>query len=512
MKLLTAIWAVVVAACIAAQPFVMGFYSDDWPDCATAARIGLPFSKALFRFVSTINPSRIGYMPLRYLFSSLFRDRPFLWQSAVLVGNCVVALILVSLIGLLIGKESVGKNPAAIWIGLCWLLLPWNDAMLVWPTLLPNIVSMALLGWLCAWLVRGWSQHRSHALAAGLIYLWMCLGYEAFYFQWITIALIGLALWRAGRARLQEVGYSAGALVVAQMFAAMWYFVAPRAAIAGLTTLEHPIQSAWPRILMGDLLTTIPSIYRSLGAVKIPFAVAAVLIMAIWCAYCYRALRSGEPIESTRTNLILAACCLIGGVLSILAFALGGRGIQATGMDTRTLEVFNFWLVVAVGICVSGLVEQVRGRMRMTVLVLLGCSGAALAAGHVLRLVDWATAWKLQKEILAEAPLTELRATPPHATILLVNRLSVNRATIFAAPWDLNAAMPWKYPFLEGRIFRVYNAKGGTLSWDGQKLVYQRGGESETASDLYIWRPAQRVFEKAREPFRVRPSLQVEPF
>jgi hypothetical protein len=160
--------------------------------------------------------------------------------------------------------------------------------------------------------------------------------------------------------------------------------------------------------------------------------------------------------------------------------------------------------------------------MRTTVLVLLGCAGAALAAGHVLRLVDWASAWKLQKEILAEAPVAELRATPPDATILYVNRTSVNRALIFDAPWDLNAAMPWKYPFLEGRVFFVYNPRRGTLSWDGHKLAYERGHMVETSGeliapaaeltdkDLYVWRPAQRSFDQARAPFRVLRNLEVE--
>ena len=61
-----------------------------------------------------------------------------------------------------------------------------------------------------------------------------------------------------------------------------------------------------------------------------------------------------------------------------------------------------------------------------------------LAVGQVLRASDWVTAWNLQKKILAEAPISDLKRTEPDAQIVILNPLDVNGAPIFAATWDIN--------------------------------------------------------------------------
>ena len=201
---------------------------------------------------------------------------------------------------------------------------------------------------------------------------------------------------------------------------------------------------------------------------------------------------------------------MAGGLLSIFTFSLGGRGIDATGMSTRTLMLFNFWLVIAAGICVISLLERAGRSLRLAILATLASLGITLAAGHLLRLADWAEAWRLQTRILAEAPVDSLRQTPANARILFVNRPSVNGVPIFTAPWDLNSAMPYKYPFLKGRVFLVYRPKEGALTWDGQKLAYQGARPFETCPELYVWKPVERSLRKATGPIRVLRNLSVE--
>jgi hypothetical protein len=446
------------------------------------------------------------------LFSSLFRDHTLLWQGAMLLGDCLVAIVLARLIALLGAARGTGGPSASLWIGLCWLLLPFNDALLFWPTMLPNVFTLAALGLLCIWLIDGWRRGKHHALPAGLLYLGMCLGYEAFYFQWIAVGLIGLALSRRGQARLKDVASSVSGLLAGQACAALWLLVSPRVMTMRLHGQEHPIPSAWPRILFGDLLTTIPSIYRSFGPLKLPFAAVVLSLVAIWCAHLWRSRKSKELRASARSSATWILISLIAGTLSILAFALGGRGIQATGGGTRTLQVFNFWLIVALGIAVVGLLDRCSRSMRAAVLAVLGCLGGLLIAGHLLRLSDWAAAWRLQHQILAEAPLDQLRATPANATVLMINRPGVHGAPIFDSVWDLNAAMPWKYPFLAGRVFFAYNPAGGALRWDGAILRYETSEPYATPSPrLYIWRPLERGFNQAHRPFRVLPNLAIEP-
>jgi hypothetical protein len=493
---------VAVILCTVSQPFVLGFYADDWPECAAAARAGAPFSKALFRYAYLIDPSRPGLLPLRFLFSSLFADRVFLWHCGLVFANFLVALNAIYLIGLFSGKDSRAKG-AAIWIGLCWMLLPWNAVAQFWPAFLPNVFTLLAFGLLVAFVMRGWSRHKHNAWPAGLIYFWICISYEAFYFQWITLALLGLALIRIGRARRKEVGYTIAALAIAQLGAVLWRLYSRNLAAAGFAGVDRPIVPNWPRVLFGDLLTTIPSMFRSLGEARIPFAVIAFLLVSIWLFNTYQSLRSRALGPAAGTPITLAACCLAGGVLSIFAFALGGRGIQATGMGTRTLVLFNFWLIIGVGICVVALQERAGRWMRITAFTLLAGLGVTLAIGHVLRRSDWAEAWRLETKVLAEAPVDPLRKTPANARILYINRLRVNGAPIFSTPWDLNTAMPWKYPFLSGRVFVVYEPRKGTLSWDGQNLAYDGDTPLKTTADLYVWRPAESSLRQVEAPFRL---------
>ena len=503
---ISAIWTAAVLLCAAGQPFQLGFYLDDWPQCAAAAHAGAPFSKALLGFVWAIDPTRPGLVPLLFLFSSFFRDRVLLWHTGLLAAGCLVAAILIRVIGLA-GSEKAGAKAAAIWVGLCWLLLPWNVAAQFWPTYLPNVFTLAVFGWLLALLIRGWSRHKHNAFAAFAIYLWICLGYEAFYFQWAILALFGLALVRAGRARLRDVAASTIALIAAQLGALGWHVYSARLVGLGMVGVERTVVPDWPRILFGDLLTTIPSIYRSFGAAARPFAVIALVFGTIWLFDCYKRLRSPKLRPEVSTPVVLAACCLAGGVLSIFAFALGGRGIEGTGVATRTLMLFNFWILIGAGILLGAFLDCAGRSMRMAALVLLAGLGATLAAGHLLRLADWAAAWRLETKVLAQAPVDELRKTPANARILLVNQPSVNGAPAFSVAWDLNYAMPWKYPFLEGRVFLVFSPRDGTLTWDGRTLAYPGAAPIATATELYVWKPAMEPaagsFSRVSAPFRV---------
>jgi len=505
LNAISAIWTAAVLLCVAGQPFRLGFYLDDWPQCAAGAHAGAPFSKALLGYLRGIDPSRPGLAPLLFLFSSLFRDRVFLWHTGLLAVGCLIAATLIQVIGLA-GSGKAGAKAAAIWVGLCWLLLPWNVAAQFWPTYLPHDSTLAGFGLLVALLIRGWSRNKHNAFPACAIYLWICLGFEAFYFQWAVLALFGLALVRAGRARLREVAASTIALIAAQLGALVWHLNSARIVGLGLVGVERPVVPDWPRILLGDLLTTIPSIYRSLGAAAGPFAIIALVLAAIWLFDCYKRLRSPELRPEVSRPIVLAACCLAGGVLSIFAFALGGRGIQATGVGTRTLMLFNFWILIGAGILLGAFLDRASRSMRTAVLVLLAGLGATLAAGHLMRLADWAAAWRLETKVLAQAPVEELRKTPANARILFVNRPSVNGAPAFSVPWDLNYAMPWKYPFLGGRVFLVYSPGDGTLTWNGRTLAYP-AGPIATATDLYVWKPAIEPaagsFSRVSAPFRV---------
>src|ERR1035438_1674229 len=100
---------------------------------------------------------------------------------------------------------------------------------------------------------------------------------------------------------------------------------------------------------------------------------------------------------------MLAAICVLGGVVSVVVFSLAGRVVMGTGVESRSLMVFNFWLVIAGAIVTTFVFERLAGMPKAVFAIALTGFGLCLGVGQVLRASDWATAWSLQKKILARS-------------------------------------------------------------------------------------------------------------
>lgn len=168
------IWAAIVAACVVWQPFLLGFYLDDWDLWVNGSTKGSPFSLTRLLFMNFTNPVRPGCLPGRFLGSSLFGPHPLLWQGALLLVNCAVAVSIVAAARALTQARTPAGRTITAAAGLCWLLLPWNAAARFWSALLPNTSMIAAQGFLCVLLVRGWAKNRPRPIAAGALYLTAC--------------------------------------------------------------------------------------------------------------------------------------------------------------------------------------------------------------------------------------------------------------------------------------------------------------------------------------------------
>ena len=100
------IWTAIVAACVAWQPFLLGFYLDDWHEIVYASAQGTPFSMTRFLFLNSVDPTRPGLLPARFLCSSLFGDHPVLWQGALLLVNCGIAVSIVAAVRALTQRHT----------------------------------------------------------------------------------------------------------------------------------------------------------------------------------------------------------------------------------------------------------------------------------------------------------------------------------------------------------------------------------------------------------------------
>jgi hypothetical protein len=179
----------VVLTCVVWQPFLLGFYLDDWSVNVDVPQYGAAFSKVRFNAFYDVDPTRPGLTPLHYLFSSILGDHALLWQGALLLTNCLVAYSIVVVVRVLNKTPTALATAVAECAGWCWLLVPWNAAARFWPTMVPLLLVLAVEGFLWIHLLKGWINNQSRAISAGFIYLWMCLSYEVFYLQWAPLVL-----------------------------------------------------------------------------------------------------------------------------------------------------------------------------------------------------------------------------------------------------------------------------------------------------------------------------------
>jgi hypothetical protein len=430
-----------------------------------------------------------------------------LWQGALLLVGCAIALSIVSASRALTNAQTVSARTITAAAGLCWLLLPWNAGGRYWAALLPNISMLAVQGFLCASLIRGWEKNQSRVITAAVLYLWMCLSYESFYLQWITFVLLGVTLWIAKRTALRPVLVTGAGLLAAQGVAGLWNLYTKQ---AGYWTAIGVLPN-WPRIAHDNLLNVVPAILQSVSEISIEFVFCAAVVIVIWLVVHVRSLSIASDRRAGYTTVLQAGICILGGLMSIVVHSLAGRIVTGTGVDNRSLIVFNFWLIIAGTTLITFVVDRLRGTPKAIFAFALAGFGLCLAVGQVLRASDWVTAWDLQKKVLAEAPISDLKHTEQDARIILVNQLDVNGAPIFVASWDINNAMAWAYPFLEGRRFIVYSHWVGQMKWNGSQLSYAGEPPMDTPAALYVWRPSDMSFWRSAGPFVVNPNLTIEP-
>jgi hypothetical protein len=391
-------------------------------------------------------------------------------------------------------------------VGLCWLVLPWNAAASFWLTAEVRVLTIGMEALLCVLLIRGWEKDRSNALLAGVLYLWMCLSYEAFYFQWVPIILLGIVLWKARRATLRAVAGSAMALLAAQGAAGLWHIYNQW---AGYWTAKSVLPD-WRQRVYHNFLNLPVAAFQSVSEIYRPVSICALIVIVVLLWVLVRSLlRTSDRLPLVVSASVLGAA-LVGGLASVVVFTLGGRTVAPTGVETRTLMIFNFWLLTAFGVLVIFAMERLAPAPKLTFGVALAGLGLCLAIGHFHRAQDWAEAWNLQKKLLAETPVSELERTELNARIIILNQTSVNGAPIFGATWDINSALPWAYPFLRTREFVLYNPWQGPLKWDGKELSYA-DQSTEPAAAVYVWRASDRRFWQPAGHFVVNQDLTVQP-
>jgi hypothetical protein len=304
--------------------------------------------------------------------------------------------------------------------------------------------------------------------------------------------------------RPRAVLFTLMSLGTAQMLAIGWYF-----ASAKVTSAQKGIITNWTAVATHNLALVVPETISSVSETKwaLGLGLFGLLTCAGWIFWRSR------PQWATRRRILgsalIAIACALGAIISVVAFSLGDRPVTGLGLTNRTLVLVSFWLVLLIAIAALAVLRYAETREVKTLGWLALMCGVILGVGHIVRALDWASAWTQQQEILRTAPVEQMLAAEADAAVVLVNRIDVNGAPIFAAPWDINHALPLTYPVLKKRWITVYNHWAGPMVWDGSRLTIPGQPPEATTPHVYLWVPADRSFRRADRPFQIAENLSI---
>lgn len=499
--------ALLLLAGVLWQVFALGFYLDDWTFIVKTAREGAGLSLERWQAVRMLSLPRPGLTPFWYVLTSLLGDQAILWQTALLGVNILLACLLFK-ICLQLSFDTVDRITRVVFLSvLFWFILPWNACFHFWPTDVPVMLILNLFALSALFVVRGWTNGSPALWLPFAGYLWACVGYEATYFQWIPIALLGSTLVFAKRISWTRMVRGLVPLVAAQACALVWYFVSLR--IHGKGT-QNGIVPDWPRVFLSNLLGLPQEALRSTQESAWIFVPALAVWFVIVCLIYMSSLSSIHERKSALIGIGYIVSCLAGAVLSIVAFSLGGRPLSGLGVEARGFLVADFWFVLGASIATAYCWKRADGWRAAALRIALIVAAAALMVGHLQRAFDWAGAWHLEQKLLAEAPVLEMKKMEVGAAVLVVKPFTFNSVPTFVEPWDINPAMEITHPATAGHEFIVYNPYLGPLIWSREQLAYPMFSVPVTSvANLYIWRPSQREFFKAPEYLRVDQDLSL---
>jgi hypothetical protein len=498
-------WLAAVACLGLLQPFLLGFYLDDWALMGKDAVLLGPFSRELWNSILHHDPTRPVSVVFRWLTCSLFRDVPGLWHAALVAANGIIVIQLAALARLLAPAAAGIPRSVPLCLAAAWMTLPWTSGIRFWPTTLNVHVYFIVFLGLTLYLVRQWRSGQGPVLAPFTAYLAVCLGYEALYMQFLVLAAVAAVELRRRAVPRAAVARSLAALAAAQACAVLWNQFA-RSALAS----PRQINPEWLALFWRNLRVTVPEMVGSFGPARW-IAVPAFLIVMLGVAAAFRQgfKKRSMAWADLAAILILLLGLVCGSVISAAVFSVGGRPFSGFGVETRGLAVISLWAAAGMAFLVGLARAHAAGFTQRLLEAGIVLTASALLAGHLMQFRNWHEAARLQARLLSLVPVAAIANTEPGAEILCIFPHEIAGAPVFSSPWDLNSAMQVAYPALSGKHFVGYSPWGGPLRWDGAKLWSEYVPQNALpARILYLWRPLHGEFLRVERPIIVQYDLQ----
>jgi hypothetical protein len=489
--LLIVVWLVVYAT----RPLTLGFGDDDWWVLLLPAQQTAAFSWGRLAWFMELYANRPVLGVTTYLISSLCNESAPAWHAAMSVLALLTAFVLRSFFRALLRLADAGRPWAAELAASLWLAFPWMLGTTAWPTLAPALVSLIFLVLAGRTLFVGWRAGEAVWLLPAALFLASCLTYEAFYGQFVTLLLIGLACGVHGRIGWGGLAPAGASLVIVQALAVGWNRVAP---LFSSTAPSKSFDSEWLTLTVANGRGLLYLVRRSAPEVSPALELILVAAAACWLVLLLRRRRA-----TALRGLALLAACGVGIVGSCALAAIVGYRITGLGHPARMTLGVSLWFAVGAAVMLGLLPRQARHARLAGTGVTLVAIGLLVGATRA-RLEDWRETWELVSRTLAEAPVEQLAAADPNAVVLLAGPHLHKGVVVFAHTWDLDEAMRYHYPELS--VGKFLPARGDTqTTWDGDVLRQTRLRATEPffeiqTPEVWVWRPERRSAELMGAP------------
>jgi hypothetical protein len=503
--LLTYSWLVPISVWLVLYPFriwTLGFYHDDWAVLRPPEPVEIGDQATQFA-------SRPVLVLVNWAAGYLVGVNPIAWQAVMVLtalGSAFAISALVSRMLSAAGRSDEEARATGNISSAAWLALPWSLGYTAFATTFNGMVCLIAFCACSAIVLSEAPLRRKLWLGLPLTFV-HGLTFEIFLGAPVLIAALYAVINRDKRRLLDSQNLIlVGAFLFTQIalvaYNRLWVWLA----IGQNKTFGFDA--------FGLFVHNLSSLPATLGSALLVRGLAFALLAAILAVGLFNAFTE-RRILSTVAILVVAGCC---AVMSVMIYALGGYGIEAKGLFSRTTFGLSFWLPVGLASLAPVLSRQ-RPVSSISSIFLIAGLLIILSVSQFYNLRAWRSTWNFEKSVIASFPVADYMMKARPGTLLVIEAEAPEQEVAgFNAFWDISGALFTIYPQIrqfyarpfggqkltwaiatmlnEPRVFSEWNGSSLTQRWCAGPAIWTLSAPNE----LLVWRYPSPVIEVLRMP------------
>lgn len=487
------------------KPFFLGFYHDDWSYIAGTTIKTTPFSfSRLCDFLALDSRSLAQLMV--FFITSIIGHSIILWQWLISLLVLVLVYVLQSFFKKILHTGGFESKSDFIYIGIgssLFLIFPWQVGTISSPTIGINIVATISFLYSAIAVLDFFNTDQVKKLYVScLFFLFSCLIYEAYFFQYITI----LAFYFVhSKFRVdKKISTAFIALSVVQILAILYNRLYP--IIFGRGIFKS-FNANWFRNFIHDsanLHNILLDSYDGKDYLKKIFFVFFIVL------FIYLFFKR-EKVGAELSRILKFVLPFFGGIIiSVILYNTAGYSIQGTGYFSRTTIVISVYVFTLLTLLIIHIAKIEEKLPRSIALIFLTVFFLFSSWSYLTRTHEWINSFSEQKRILENAPVEQMKHIGDSAIVLVKGNYEYKGIVIFGAYWDITGAMNTWYPEIGSKkntLFTILREKDWLTIWDGENFQQGQLINKEyinwkfKCKELYLWKVDSKEFIKLNAPF-----------